>query len=362
MNKRILVFSFAYYPFVGGAEVAIKEITDRLKDFEFDLLTHSFDNSLPTKEKIGNVTVIRIRSFTKFLYPIKSFLKASRLHFKNRYDLSWAVMANTGFASLFLKLFFGLPFILTIQEGDPIPQIKRRVWFVYPFFKMVFKMADKVTAISVFLADFAREMGAKNISVIPNGVDLEIFVGQPKTISDSKNAVLITTSRLVKKNGLADVIQALPLLPVGVTFSILGDGPLLDELKELSLKLNVSDRVNFMGFVRHEKAVDLLRSADVFIRPSLTEGLGCSFLEAMSVGLPLIATPVGGIPDFLKDGETGLFCDVNNPKDIADKVLRLMNDKELYKKISKNGVEIVREKYDWNGISSRFASIFSSVS
>jgi len=161
---------------------------------------------------------------------------------------------------------------------------------------------------------------------------------------------------------LADVIQALPLLPVGVTFSILGDGPLLDELKELSLKLNVSDRVNFMGFVRHEKAVDLLRSADVFIRPSLTEGLGCSFLEAMSVGLPLIATPVGGIPDFLKDGETGLFCDVNNPKDIADKVLRLMNDKELYKKISKNGVEIVREKYDWNGISSRFASIFSSVS
>ncbi|MBI3631934.1 MAG: glycosyltransferase family 4 protein, partial [Candidatus Vogelbacteria bacterium] len=103
-----------------------------------------------------------------------------------------------------------------------------------------------------------------------------------------------------------------------------------------------------------------LSSADIFVRPSLSEGLGISFLEAMAVGLPIVATNVGGIPDFLKDGKTGLFCEVDNPKSVAEKVMRLMNEPDLYRAISHNGRKLVEEKYSWDTIAARFDKLFLS--
>ena len=84
--------------------------------------------------------------------------------------------------------------------------------------------------------------------------------------------------------------------------------------------------------------------------------MGNSFIEAMAAGLPIIATPVGGIPDFLKDGETGLFCKVKDPKSIAEQVERLMNDDILRQKLKENGQKLVREKYDWNLIAKEMKS------
>lgn len=363
-KEKVLIFSFSYYPFVGGAEVAIKEITDRIKDIDFDLITYDLKNSLPSEERVGNVNVYRINSFTKYLYPIKAFLLSIRLHKNKRYKASWSMMANTGFISLFLKIFFRLPYILTLQEGDPIPRIKRRVFFVYPIYRLIFKMANKVTAISKYLADFARDMGARNVLIIPNGVDLNIFkkaqIDREESFKDKK--ILITTGRLVKKNANEDVIRALSFLPDKIIFWILADGPDKNKLVDLAASLRILDRVFFLGYKIHKDMVDYLNQADIFIRPSLTEGLGNSFLEAMAIGLPIIGTPIGGIPDFLKDGETGLFCNVNDSRDIADKISKLLEDKELYKKISKNGESLIKERYDWVKISSDFRLIFLSSS
>jgi glycosyltransferase involved in cell wall biosynthesis len=91
-----------------------------------------------------------------------------------------------------------------------------------------------------------------------------------------------------------------------------------------------------------------LHASDIFIRPSLSEGFGNSFIEAMASRVPVIATPVGGIIDFLKDGETGLFCEVKNPKSIAQKVEKLIKDKESREYIVRNAYEMVKNKYDWN--------------
>ena len=360
-SKKVLIFSFAYYPYVGGAEVAIKEVTDRLDSVEFDLITYNFLGKLATEEKIGNANIFRIKSFTKYLFPIKSFIKGSLLYRKNSYDTVWAVMANTGFAALFLKLLFPkIKFVLTIQEGDPIPQIKRRVWFVYPIFKMIFKLADHVTAISSYLADFAREMGAGSVEIVPNGVDLNKFKFQKEKlkVKDKKNVMLVTTGRLVKKNAVDDIIKALAILADNFFLKIVGSGEDEEMLRHLAKELDVSRRIQFTPVVSHEMLPSILVESDIFIRPSLTEGLGNSFLEAMAVGLPVIGTNVGGIPDFLKDGETGLFCKVRSPEDIAEKVGRLIESADLYQRVSHGGRKIVEEKYSWDMIAKKYGYIF----
>ncbi|MDO8493191.1 MAG: glycosyltransferase family 4 protein [bacterium] len=360
MNKRVLIFSFAYYPYVGGAEVAIKEITDRLPGIVFDLITFNLGDE-KAEDRIGNVNVYRIKTFTKYLYPIKSFFKGMSLHRANKYDAVWAMMANAGFPALFLKILFPkIKYVLSIQEGDPIPQIKRRVWFAYPIFVLVFKTADKVAVLSNYLADFAKSMGSKMVEVIPNGVDLNKFrVKSFKVIKPEDKIVLVTTSRLVKKNAVGDIIRALKFLPGNLIFKCVGSGPDERGLKSLVKELDLEARVEFIGHTEHSIMAEILRNSDIFIRPSLSEGLGSSFLEAMAVGLPIIATNVGGIPDFLTDGETGLFCKVGDSEDVARKVMRLVQDSVLYSNISGNSIRLIKERYNWDDIAKKYEQFFT---
>ncbi|MFH1956581.1 MAG: glycosyltransferase family 4 protein [Patescibacteria group bacterium] len=347
--KKILIFSTAYYPLVGGAEVAVKEITGRISDIQFDMVTIWLDKNSTQQEKIGNVNIHRIKT-PKLLFPFLGFLKAIQLHKKNNYDAIWSIMASySGFTALFFKLLHPkIPYILTLQEGDPIPEIKRKIFFVYPLFKMVFTKADFIQAISSYLADWARDMCAKcQIEVIPNGVDIERFKIQDSRFRNNE-ITLITTSRLVKKNAVDDVIEAMQYLPENLKFLILGTGPLENILKFKIKNLKLDGRVLMLGHIDHEDLPSYLKTADIFIRPSLSEGMGNSFIEAMAAGVPVIATPVGGIPDFLKDKETGLFCEINNPKSIAEKVKIYLENDGLRKKIIKNAQEMVVKNYDWN--------------
>lgn len=347
--KKIIVFSFSYYPLVGGAEVAVKEITDRIDDIQFDMITLRFGKDYSKFEKIGNVNVYRIGG-GKIFFPLFACAKACVLHKKNKYDLIWSIMAAyAGFAVLFFKLVHPrAKFLLTLQEGDPIDYIKKKVRFVYPLFKMIFTKADLIQAISRYLANWAKDMGFRGpVEVIPNGVDIQKFKVKSEKLKIKEERILITTSRLVKKNGISDVIKAMQYLPENVKFWIIGDGPERKNYELLITDYKLQSRVKFFGFLPHEKIVKYLHQADIFIRPSISEGMGNSFIEAMAAGVPVIATPVGGIPDFLKDRETGLFCEVNNPQSIADKIKIYLENRELREKIIANAQGMVFEKYDW---------------
>ncbi len=364
MKKRILIFSVAYHPFVGGAEVAVKEITDRTHQYEFEMITLNLDGKQKSEERIGNIKVYRIGGkgrMYKLLFPFSAYIKARSLHKNHPYNAIWSIMASFGgfAASFFKRSFPEVPFILTLQEGDPIEYIKHQVRFVYPLFNTIFKRATIVQTISTYLGHFARDMGVKeNIFVIPNGVDTNLFT---KTFTDAEleivrqeigkepgERVLITTSRLVVKNGIKDVLSAMALLPYSIKFIILGVGPLEHELRKQVADVHIDKRVLFLGQKAYQDIPKYLAVSDIFIRPSLSEGMGNSFVEAMAAGIPVIATPVGGIPDFLHDNETGVFCQVNNPESIKEKVELLLADGDLRAKIQLQGRELVLEKYDWN--------------
>jgi glycosyltransferase involved in cell wall biosynthesis len=371
MKKNILIFITSYYPNVGGAEVAVKEITDRVTNFNYHLICFSDNKKIADVEKIGNVNVHRVNGF-KFLFPFTGFLKALRLNKNIEFDAVWSIMATyAGFAGLFFKLYKKCKFLLTLQEGDPLYTMKLKAWFVYPLFVMIFRFADKIQAISNFLASYAKDMGYKKEPVvIPNGVDLTVFTKRNSDLDIEKckkdlnilddDFVLITASRLVYKNAVDDVIKSLVFLPKQVKFLVVGIGKEEKKLRKLAKDLGVRDRVVFVGFVPHHKITLLLNLSDVFIRVSRSEGFGNSFIEAMASGLPVISSPVGGIPDFISDGVTGLFACPNNPKSIVEKIKLLMDDSNLKETIGLNGQKMVVSDYSWDLVSSKIENDFFS--
>ena len=278
-------------------------------------------------------------------------------------------MANyAGFSALFFKMRNpNVRFLLTLQEGDPIEYIKHRLQFAFPLLQRVFARADFIQTISNYLAGFARNMGYVGpLEVVPNAVNVEHFAKEyyENELSILKYSLgknpgdifLITTSRMVAKNAVDEVIRALVFLPHNVKFLILGIGPDEEMLRNLAREKGVDDYcVQFLGQVHHEDMPKYLKVSDIFIRPSRSEGHGNSFLEAMAAGIPVIATPVGGIPDFLFDPDknpdhepTGLFADINSPESIARQIKRLIDDPALRNRLFINGRTLVAEKYDWS--------------
>lgn len=363
-KKRILIFSTAYLPFVGGAEVAVKNITDRVIEAEFIMVTARLNKNLPAKEKIGNVIVYRFGKGDKWDKFRLIFGGATFARSLGKFDLVWSIMASyAGFAALnYKKSHSSVPYLLTLQEGDSKMKIYRNVWFVWPYFKQIFKRADYIQAISRYLANWATDMGAKcPIKVIPNGVDIEKFIDVK--IEDHipcNHKRVITASRLVTKNAVADLISSAEFLPEDFHFTIIGSGKLENNLKKMVEDKGWINRVHFLGSMEHDDLVLHLQQSHVFCRPSLSEGLGNSFLEAMAVGVPVIGTNVGGIPDFLEDGKTGWFCEVKNPKSISLKIKYVLDEKnkDEVNQVVERARKLIEEKYNWEFITKQMKEYF----
>ncbi len=361
--KRVVIFSTAYAPLIGGAEIAVKELTDRLVDFEFVLITARIKPELLREEMIGRVKVIRVGSGGRFdkLVLWWNGWKAARA--EGNFDLIWGVMASYGgLAALrFKKKNKGVPFFLNIQEGDSLAYIYRRAFFIWPWFTQIFTRADYIQGLSTYLVDWAKKMGAKcPVSVVPNGVALPKLETVP-TNSDTK--IILSVSRLVEKNGLEYLIRAMTDLPEKYVLHIIGGGPLRAQLDSVVNELKLSARVQFIGEIANQDLPKYYATAAVFVRPSLSEGLGISFLEAMQQDVPVIAPPVGGIPDFLEHGVTGWFCETKNSQDIADKIKYVLDEKNAVEveHVVKQAQALVQKKYAWEVVTEQMRKIFTTL-
>lgn len=397
--KKILILSLNYYPFVGGAEVAVKEITDRMppEEYEFHLLAPRYDSTLPKEEKMGNVHVHRYLlarrgatisdqsrfplKLNKYLYQATAAWKAHRLHRVHHFDIVWAMMAHAAGipAGQFKQRHPEIKYLLTLQEGDPPEYIEHLFRSVWKSFKRGFTGADGMQAISTFLLEWGRRMGfAGKGVVIPNAVDTKRFIAQaaPEDVRAIKErfmiqdgeTTLITTSRLVHKNAIDDVIAALVHLPENVMFVVCGIGPLEAALKDQVATLSLAHRVRFVGQVSHADLPAALQASSIFIRPSRSEGMGNSFIEAMAAGIPVIATQEGGIADFLFDEKknpdretTGWAVAKDNPEEIAAAVKDIIARPEKVEEVTRYARELVIQKYDWNDIARSMRQVFDHL-
>ncbi len=390
MKKRILIFSLAYYPsFTSGAEAAVKEITDRInsEEIEFHMLTLRYNASLPKEEKVGNVLVHRIGltqkktptfedlgmwplDLNKPLFQFLAAWKACSLHRKYKYDAIWAIMAHSaGVPAALFKLFHkDVPYVLTLQEGDPPEQIERTLKPLWPLFTRAFTQASTVQAISHFLGDWARRRDFKGpLEIIHNGAN-------PKDVNDSVSAediekarvklqkepgqvILMNTARLVSQKAPDVSLLALQFLPKNVRLVLVGDGPEEASLKALAKDLGLEDRLLLTGRVDRSEVTAYRKNADIFVCASRSEGLGLAFLSAMASRLPVIATQEGGLADFIFDAKrnpdkatTAWAVDKDQPEQIAEAIKEILAHPERTRVVTENARKMILESYEWGAI------------
>lgn len=364
----IFIFTTAYAPLVGGAELAVQEIARRLKgNFEFIIITARLKRSLAKQEQVPEGAIYRVGFglgvLDKLLLPFLGTRRAWFMMRGKKEVILWSIMISyASIAAFLLKLFYPkIPFMLTLQEGNREWDRGLSKWWWIILLR--FTKIDCVTAISDFLKNRAREAGYKGpISVVPNGVD-EKFLNIIPAQEQVRPLIIFSASRLVHKNGIDILLGAAARLKDEFDFKIIlaGDGPEQKKLKLLTHHLSLITRVQFLGNVPYEQLPELYKQADIFVRPSRSEGLGSAFLEAMAAGCITIGTPVGGIPDFLVDGKTGFLALPDDVDDLA-RVLReafaMSDDKR--NAMMESARALVRERFLWRQIAEEMKSIFMS--
>lgn len=372
--KKLLIFSLAYYPrHVSGAEAAVKEVTDRISDIEFHMVTLRFDGADPQDEKIGAVFVHRVGG-SKVLFPLRAALAARRLHKAHRYDALWALMTYMLMPAMLAKaLGVRVPHILTLQDGDPYNKVFGRLR-ILPFVPIIdagFRSAAAIQAISNYLATWPALRGSKVAAeIIRNGAnpkDLKESV-DPAAVEAIKRkwnkkegeVWLVNTARLEYQKAQDDVIRALPLLPERVKFLVVGGGTDESMLKALVQELGLESRVMFVGQVTREEVTAYRKASDIFTGPSRSEGLGNAFLSAMASRLPVVATREGGLADFMEDSKTGWVVEKDSPEQIAAAVQDILADPDKVARITANARAMVEREYDWDMVAAQMRNRFFS--
>jgi phosphatidylinositol alpha-1,6-mannosyltransferase len=170
---------------------------------------------------------------------------------------------------------------------------------------------------------------------------------------------LLTVARLEPHKGVDMVLRALPAIIArapDVRYAVAGKGPERDKLKKLAHKIGVADRVRFLGEVSERDLPALYNLASVYVGASRraerlgVEGFGISLVEASACGLPVVAGRSGGIPDAVRDGDTGFLIPPEDPAAIAEVVTRLLGDKELASRVGAAGRRAVESYYNWDRV------------
>lgn len=204
---------------------------------------------------------------------------------------------------------------------------------------------DAFVCVSADAAELARRQGVREqaVRVLTNGIDLERF----RADAYAGDGPCVVVARLTAEKDVATLLDAAARVVAEVPeFRLLvaGDGPCRAELEAQAQRLNLSERVEFLGTVRD--VPPLLARCRLFVLPSKTEGISLTLLEAMASGLPVVATRVGGNPEVVADGETGLLVPSGDPAALGQALVRLYREPDLAKRFGRAGRERVEKHFD----------------
>ncbi len=209
------------------------------------------------------------------------------------------------------------------------------------------------------------------VVVTPFGIDLNKF--HEKTVK-KQEFIIGTVKKMDKKYGIEYLIQAFadvykeinksdPEIAERLFLELVGPGKQIDSLKALARDLQIYSRVRFIGKTTHEKVPDWLNRFDIYVAPSIldSESFGVAVIEASACRKPVIVSNVGGLPEVVKDGVTGYIVRARNSGDIAEKIMILLKEPELRKKMGIAGEALVRERYDWKRCIDLMEKIYRSI-
>lgn len=264
----------------------------------------------------------------------------------------------------FLKIFKKkvIAKVSSAKLGIEAGSFKGRYGFLSKFIISLLKKVDCFIAISNEIKDGLIYEGyeKERIYRIPNFVDLKLF--HPIFAKKNLNKTIVFSGALEKRKGVHILLEALNIIQrefSDVHLIILGDGSEKIYLQKIAHNLNISNKITFKGWV--ENVVDYLHSADIFVLPSLQEGLPNSLLEAMACGIPVIASKIGGVVDVIEDGKSGILFEPGNISDLANAIRKLLKDDDLRDKIKAEAVKIIVEKFSIERVVEEYINLYKNL-
>jgi len=227
-------------------------------------------------------------------------------------------------------------------------------------FQFATRIADRMVCVSQDIARLCKDqkVGRQSVCTIANGIDLQRFSFR----GPAAGGPAIYVGRLSPEKDVASLLHAVAVVVAqcpGFRLQIAGDGVCRSELKTLTQSLGLQRNVDFRGEVRDVTA--LLHSASMLVLPSLTEGIPLTVLEAMSCGLPVIATRVGGTPEAVNHGVTGLLVSPRNRGELATALIRIYNDPDTSQKMGLAGRARVEKEFDVREMILRYEALYQKV-
>jgi len=226
-----------------------------------------------------------------------------------------------------------------------------------------FFLSDTLIVYTESAAEFLN-LGRYKQKLVTTGaryVDTELFQIK-KELRDRTNLVGYI-GRLEEGKGVMNFVEAIPLIlekQDNLEFFLGGYGPLHNIIKNELRNSNLSQKVELTGWIPHDKVADYLNELKLLVLPSYSEGLPTVILEAMACGTPVLATPVGGVPDVIKDGETGFIMEDNSPECIARNVIRALNHPNL-ERIAEDARALVEREFTYERAVERWRGVLKTI-
>jgi glycosyltransferase involved in cell wall biosynthesis len=372
---RVAMLIQKYYPHVGGAEKQIQRLVPRLqaRGFEVCIITRH-EPGLSRFEIVEGAPVYRLlcpgpKPLAALFYIVGAFLLLSRL----RPDLIHAhEILSPASAALLVKRFFGWPVIVKVLRGGmrgDVYKLKSRLMWKQRFHAL----CQGVDSFVVISHEIDQELVALGVppekrAFIPNGVDTETFAPlttlqknhlRSQLLIPADVPVVVYLGRLTFEKRVDHLISIWPtvltILPQAQLL-IVGTGPEEARLRAQSTSIS---GVKFTGQVND--ALKYLQAADLFVLPSATEGLSNSLLEALSTGLPVVATSVGGTPDVIKHGENGYLIPPDDLPALETGLAALLTDPILCTRLGTHGRQRIQTDFSLESAADRLSVLYRTL-
>jgi sugar transferase (PEP-CTERM/EpsH1 system associated) len=251
----------------------------------------------------------------------------------------------------------GVPVVVHTRHGTSLGASRRSRMLFF----LAGRLANRIVGVSEDVARLSREQGrlpARKVLQVRNGVDLQRF----RFRGPGPAPVAISVARLSSVKDFPTLLRALSIASAeapDLRLRVVGEGPERHHLEAAARTMGIADRVEFLG--ERVDVPELLASAAFFVSSSLTEGISLTLLEAMAVGLPVLATAVGGTPEVVVDGATGILVPSADSAALAAGMVRLCRDRDLRQEMGRRGYERVAERFDTRKMVAAYETLYEEL-
>lgn len=361
MNRPVVVILGPHRAAVSGVSTHLNLLLESPLAGDYEMVHFQVGSEGRDEGPVGKLLRLLLSPFALFATIL--FRQAAVVHINTSLNprAYWRDLAYLAVAKLLRAR------VLYQVHGGKLPaDFFRGKALLTGFLRWTLNAPDLVVVLAqVEYAAYRAFVPSQNVVVLPNGIDCLPFAAVPTVVSQPESPLrLAYVGRIAREKGLYETLQGMRLateLGVDVRLTIGGSGAEEERLRRYAQALGISSRVTFAGPVFGEDKVSLLAGADVMVLPSYSEGLPYALLESMAAGIPVIATPVGAIPDVMTHGTHGFLVPPRDGKAIAEALATIAADRERLSWMSRACRQRIRAVYSIERLAAQFAHQYATL-